>query len=277
MIQIGKYNTLPVLGLIQAGLRLGTEDDWVLLPRRVAPDVVVGDVVKVFVYTDSEDRPIATTDEPKALVGEFAQLEVVDVSRHGAFLDWGLPKDLIVPTREQHKPLRVGDKVVVYVALDREDRVMAGAKLARFFDKRVEHLHVGQQVDILVYGHSDRGIRVVVDGRHSGMLFQDQTFKKLEEGQRGRAWIENIRPDGRLDLSIRPPGKSTTDDALSLLVAALKANNGFLPIHDKSPPETIRQHVAVSKKAFKKAVGSLYKARRLTISDSGIQWIGGEL
>ena len=228
----------------------------------------------MFVYTDSEDRPVATTEEPLATVGEFALLEVVDTSRHGAFLDWGLDKDLIVPTKEQHTPLRRGDKVVVAVVLDRDDRVMGAAKLAWHFDKRVRHLKPEQQVSFLVYGESEIGIRVVVDGRHSGMFYRDQTFQRLSVGDRGKAWITEVREDGRLDLSLTAPGRSMRDDARSILIAAIKGNGGFLALHDKSDPNDIRDKLGISKKAFKKAVGGLYKARKVAIEDGGIRWIG---
>ena len=275
MIEIGRFNRLPAMQMTKAGLLLGDEDDRILLPNAKIPHgTQPGDILKVFVYTDSQDRPIATTETPKAVVGDFALLEVIDTSRHGAFLDWGLDKDLIVPTREQHTPLRTGDKAVVFVMLDRDERVMATAKLAPHFDKRVRGLQVGKAVSYLVYGHSERGIRCAVDGRYSGLLFRDQTFRKLRIGDEGRAWITEIRPDGRLDLSLQSPGRSASDDARSVLIAAIKADGGFLPLTDKSDPQLISQRLQMSKKAFKRAVGGLYKERKIEILEKGIRWIG---
>lgn len=264
-----------MLERIDAGWLLGDADDSVLLPNRKAPrELSIGQSLRVFVYTDSEDRPVATTEEPLAVVGDFALLEVVDVSRHGAFCAWGLDKDLIVPTKEQHEPLKIGEKVVVAVVLDRDERVMGAARLARFFDKRVRHLKVGQAVRFLVYGQSERGIRVVVEGRHSGMLFRDETFARLDVGDTGRAWITEVRPDGRLDLSLRAPGRSAADDARSVVIAALKAGDGFLALHDGSSPKQIAERLGISKKAFKRAVGGLYKQRKVELTPDGVRWIG---
>ena len=274
MFIVGKHNRLPVLDRINAGLLLGDEDDPVLLPNRKIPEgTEVGDVLRVFVYTDSEDRPVATTETPKATVGDIALLEVIDVSRHGAFLDWGLDKDLIVPTREQHQPLRKGDRVVVAVLLDRDERVMATSKLAPHLDKHSGHIKPGKAVEYLVYGSTERGYRAVVDGRFSGMLFRDDTPRRLRIGDTGRAWVTQVRPDGRLDLSLRAPGRSAHDDARSVLIAALKAEDGFLPLTDRSDPSEIRDRLHMSKKVFKRAVGALYKERRIELTEDGIRWI----
>lgn len=274
MFAIGKHNRLPVLKQIGAGLLLGEEDDPVLLPNRKVPEgAKVGDVLSVFVYTDSEDRPVATTETPKASVGDIVTLEVIDTSRHGAFLDWGLDKDLIVPTREQHQPLREGDRVVVAVLLDRDDRVMATSKLAPHLDRRTKHLKAGKAVEYLIYGSTERGYRAVVDGRFNGMLFRDDTPQRLRMGDAGRAWITGVRPDGRLDLSLRAPGRSVHDDARSIVLAALEDAGGFVPLNDKSDPDQIRERLHMSKKVFKRAIGGLYKERRIEIGDDGIRRI----
>ena len=274
MIEIGKHNRLPALQKTKAGILLGDEDDRVLLPNSKIPEgLQQGDVLKVFVYTDSQDRPVATTETPKAVVGEFAVMEVIDVSRHGAFLDWGLDKDLIVPTKEQHEPLKKGDIAVVYVMLDRDERVMATTRLARHF-KRPRSYDRGKAVQYIVYGSNERGTRVLVDGRHSGMLFRDQTFKRLAIGDEGRAWVTHVREDGRMDLSLRAPGRTAHKDARSVLIAALKTSGGFLPLTDKSDPEQISQRLHISKKAFKRAVGGLYKERKIELLEKGIRWIG---
>ena len=271
MIEVGQMNRLRVLEVLRRGLILGEEDDEILLPASVAPENArVGERLEVFVYTDSDDRPVATTERPYAFVGEFAMLEVIDISPHGAFLDWGLGKDLLVPTKEQHQPLRRGDVVVVAVMLDFEGRVMGTSRLARHFEFDTRRLELGQAVNCLVYGFSDRGVRVVVDGRYSGLIFHDHTDRRLNIGDIAPAYILGIRPDGRIDLSMREPGRTRDDDAGAIL-AALEHADGFLPLHDRSPPGRIRDELNMSKKAFKRALGGLYRRRLITIEPDGIR------
>ena len=271
MFEVGQMNRLRVLEVLRRGLLLGEEGDEILLPASVAPENArVGERLDVFVYTDSDDRVVATTERPYAVVGDFALLEVIDVSPHGAFLDWGLGKDLLVPTKEQHQPLRRGDVVVVAVVLDFEGRVMGTSRLARHFDLDTRRLEPGQAVDALVYGFSDRGVRVVVDGRFSGLIFHDHTDRRLNIGDIAPAFILGIRPDGRIDLSMRAPGRTRNDDAEEIL-RALEHAGGFLPLHDRSPPGRIRDELNMSKKAFKRALGGLYRRRLIAIEPDGIR------
>lgn len=269
MIVIGQRQTLVVRSAQEQGLYLGGEArrDQVLLPRKhVPPTAKVGDSLRVFVYTDSEDRPVATTQLPKAAVGEFALLEVVDVTRHGAFLDWGLDKDLFAPWREQVRRLRVGDRCVFAVTLDaRDGRVKAASRLGRYLDYDVAHLHPGQEVEVLVYDERDIGYLVVVDEAHAGLVYRDEVFEPLEPGQRTVGWIKQVRDDNRLDVRLQRAGRAGMDDAERRLARALRDAGGVLPLHDKSPPEEIYAALAVSKKAFKRALGGLYKAGRVEL------------
>ncbi|MCP4808871.1 MAG: GntR family transcriptional regulator [Proteobacteria bacterium] len=273
MIEIGRYNTLQVLRLTPQGPRLGTEEHNILLPRRFARrNTEEGEWLEVFVYTDSEDIPVATTEKPYATVGEFACLKVVDVNQHGAFLDWGLPKDLFVPFGRQYNPLEVGQHVVVGLSLhDRTERVIGSSRLAGLFDDDVEHLKAGQPVSLLVYGFNERGAQVIVQGRHAGLIFHDRLFKRVRIGDQLDGFIEQVRDDHRLDISLQRAGQDGMDDAQRTVLHALEARDGWLALHDKSPPNAIRDSLGLSKKAFKRAVGSLYKARRITLEDGGIR------
>ena len=273
MIAIGEQQTLVVRNEKEQGLYLGGEErkDQVLLPRKyVPPGTQLGDSLRVFVYTDSEDRPVATTQTPKAAVGDFALLEVVDVTPHGAFLDWGLDKDLFAPKKEQSRRLRVGDRCVFAVTLDpRDERVKASSLLGKYLDYDVSHLKPGAEVDLLVYDERDIGYLVVVDDAHSGLVYRNEVFEPLEIGQRLIGWIKTVRSDNKIDVRIQRPGASGIDDAQEVVLEALRKAGGFLPLHDKSPPAEIYEALGMSKKAFKRALGGLYKARRVELGPEG--------
>jgi predicted RNA-binding protein (virulence factor B family) len=272
-ISIGQYNTLEVVREGDPGLYLGAEAQAVLLPWRYVPEgTKVGDQLRVFVYTDSEDRPIATTLTPTAVVGDFALLEVVAVAEHGAFLNWGLAKDLFAPFNEQRDRTEVGGKYVFAVSLDERDgRVKASSELGRYFDYDVDEVQEGDEVDLLVYGRNDVGALVVVDGRHAGIVYLNETFQPLTVGDEITGYVKFVRPDNKLDIRLQRIGAEAADDGQRVVLEALRAHGGFLPLHDKSPPEEIRAQFALSKKAFKRALGALYKARRVELRPDGVK------
>lgn len=275
MIELGRYNTLQVLRATPQGLHLGSDEHHVLLPWPLAPrEAAEGEWIEVFVYTDSEDLLVATTEKPHATVGQFACLEVVDINQHGAFLDWGLPKDLFVPFGRQYRPLEVGQRVVVGLSVhERTQRIIGSSRLAGLFDDEVEHLSEGQPVSLLVYGFNERGAQVVVQGRHAGMVFHDRLFRKVRIGEQLDGFIDRVREDHRLDISLQRAGREGMDDAAQVVLQALEGGDGWLALHDKSPPDAIRSALGLSKKAFKRAIGVLYKARRITLEDGGVRLV----
>ena len=273
MIEVGRSNTLQILRETPQGLRLGTDEHNLLLPRRWVPEQLPDDGwLEVFVFTDSEDRLIATTDRPRASVGEFACMEVVDLTPIGAFVDWGLPKDLLVPFRRQHAPLRLGQKVVVAVSLDEAtERVIGSTKLSAYLDRDVSGIEPMQAVRLLVYGFNELGALVVVDGRYGGLLYKDRIYQRLRIGQELDGTVLKVRDDGRLDITLQRPGREGNSDAERAILRALDEGQGQLDLHDKSPPEAIQRRLGLSKKAFKRAVGSLYRARTIDLVDGGIR------
>jgi len=256
--------------LLEAGI-LGK----ILLPKSYADTTMdIGTEITVFLYRDSEDRLVATTETPLVQVGEFACLEVVSLHpRTGAFLNWGLRKDLLLPYREQgERTLRKGDRVVVAVFLDHQSqRIVASTRLTRHFDPEVPPFLPKQPVEVLIYGKSPLGFKAVVDRRHSGLLFRGETSGELSYGDQFTGYIKKVHSDGKIDVLRDPAGYSKTVRPLAdEILEKLKSENGHLPINDKSPPETIRSTFRCSKQAFKKAIGTLYRARKIKISDGGI-------
>ena len=274
-IQIGRYNELVVMRDAPPGVYLSREgdDEEVLLPTRLVPEGTrLGDELRVFVYTDSEDRPVATTQRPKAVVGDFALLRVVDVSEHGAFLDWGLDKDLFAPFGEQRGRLSVGDQRVFAVTLDEHTgRVMASSQLHGHIDYDVSGVSAGDEVELLVYGRNEVGTLVLVDERHTGIVYHNEAFSPMRAGDRLIGFVHLVRPDNKLDIRLQRKGKEAIDDARQVLLHALRDAGGFLPLHDKSDPGAIRRELEMSKKAFKKALGGLYKERLVELRPDGVQ------
>lgn len=266
MIEIGKTQVLTVREKIGAGAVLAEGRETVLLPNKLGgANVEVGDEVSVFVYTDSEDRPVATTQTPKARVGDFALLEVVDESRHGSFLDWGLDKDLFVPRSEQHEPMVVGRAYVVAVFLDNATgRVAAASRLGQFFDYDVSRVKMGSKVSLLAYGTVPQGTQVIVDDRYSGLVYSSEMFTPLGIGQRLDGYVAKVREDNKLDIRLQRIGAEGQKDAASVILDALSKAGGVLALGDKSAAERIYAELGLSKKAFKGAVGSLYKAGKVT-------------
>jgi predicted RNA-binding protein (virulence factor B family) len=275
-IRIGQYHELTVSRRVDFGAYLdAAELGEVLLPRQYLPaDLAIGDRLRVFLYLDSEDRPVATTQRPKARVGEFAHLKVVANTPVGAFLDWGLDKDLLVPFAEQHRPMEVGHSYLVYLYLDEIDgRIVASSKIDRFIDELApHHFKVGQRVELIIANSTDLGYKAIIDHGHWGVLYKNEVFERLSFGQRKTGYIKHIRPDGKIDLSLQG-GQESRDKHARIIENYLLKHNGFAPLHDKSDPLLIEDTFGMSKKAFKKAIGGLYKSRIIRIEEDGIYLI----
>ena len=275
MAIIGKRNLVSVIRESQPGLYLdGGELGEILLPGRYIPaGLAPKQKLDVFVYRDSEDRLVATTETPNAMVGDFACMKVINVHPQvGAFLDWGLEKDLLVPFREQEFPLRLGDWAVVYVGLDtRTNRIIASTRLHRHVSRDVPAYREGQQVNLLVASETPQGYQAIVDNAHLGQLYKNQLASPLKIGVRMKGFVRAVHASGKIDLSLDAAGYQRVEPLTKLIVTALKMERGRLAFDDESSPETIRQHFGVSKKAFKQALGKLYKARRIAFTKPGIE------
>jgi hypothetical protein len=280
MATIGKRNRLSVIRASAPGLYLdGGELGEILLPGRYIPaNLAPKDTLDVFVYRDSEDRLVATTEKPHALVGEFGYMKIISVHpQAGAFLDWGLSKDLLVPFREQEFPLRVGDWVVVYVALDAQsNRILASTRLNRHLHRDPPAYRDGQPVNILITRRTPLGYEAIVDNAHLGLLYKSQLAYALKIGAKMKAFVRTVRPNGKIDLSLDATGYKRVAPLTDLIVAALKMSGGKLPFDDDSSPVVIRQNFSVSKKAFKQALGKLYKTRRIAFTQPGIELLDNE-
>ncbi len=276
MSLIGKNVNLEVLRSTEIGLFLDTEDrnyNGILLPKRYVPSgVEVGDFMDVFVYRDSEDRIIATRLDPYIRVGEFSYLNVNKVESYGAFLDWGLPKDLFVPLSQQRSLMVDNGFYLVYAYLDEQtDRIAATAKVHRFLQNEAEDLELEQEVDLLICDETDLGVRVIVNNKFWGLIFHNEIFQNLEEGQKTIGYVKGIRlEDNKIDITLKKQGMAEVKDARSQIIEALHDSNGFLPLNDKSAPELIYDELEMSKKVFKKAIGNLYKDKMITIKKDGI-------
>ncbi len=274
MIQIGRNYTLRVIDTVDFGVYLDAEAlGKVLLPRKYIPSGVgVNDKISVFLYLDSEDRPIATTRMPTAMVGEFAYLEVVDVNDVGAFLDWGLEKDLLVPYSEQHRPMEAGRSYLVYLSLDKvQGRIVASSKIDKYLDDERPHdFRAGQAVDLIIANSTDLGFKAIVNHSHWGMLYGTEVFQRLSFGQSLKGFIKHVRPDGKLDLSLQS-GRDALDKHAETIKQYLGDHAGYAPLHDKTDPEVIADVLGMSKAAFKKSIGRLYKLKMIDIEKDGIR------
>ncbi len=277
MLSIGDYATLEVAKLVEFGAYLdGGPYGEILLPKRYVPEnTQVGDELRVFIYCDGDDRIITTTEKPFAIVGEYAFLEVKGTAPFGAFLDWGLSKDLLVPLREQAEPMHIGRKYLVKVLFDEEsDRIYASSRLNRFIADTVEDINFseGDAVQICIAAVTDLGYRAIVNNRYWGVLYENEVFKRLNIGEKMEAFIKNIRSDNKIDLSLSPQGyQKRIVSETDVILDALKKYNGFLEVTDKSSPELIYKTLNISKKSFKQAVGNLYKARKIALEEKGIR------
>jgi predicted RNA-binding protein (virulence factor B family) len=277
MLFIGKYNYLTIERVTSVGMFLSdVEGEEVLLPNQyITDDMQVGDQIKVFVYLDSEDRPVATTQTPKIVRNEFAFLEVKDVSEHGAFLDWGLIKDLFVPFREQPKPMEIGEKYVVFLYLDQKtQRLLASAKIDKFLESERLTVAEGDEVDLLIWQKTDLGYNVVVNQYHKGLIYANEVFQPLEIGDSLKGYVKKIREENKLDISLQKTGYEVVEPVAKQILEEVEKGKGFLALSDSSSPEDIYNKLKISKKVFKKAIGGLYKQGIIRITEDGIYLIG---
>ena len=274
MIKIGKINKLIVTKHVDFGVYLdGDNLDEILLPSRYVPEgCAVGDMINVFIYFDSEDRIIATTEIPYAKVGEFAYLKVVSVDSIGAFLDWGLQKDLFVPFREQRHKMEENQSYIVFVYLDEiSNRIVATMKTNKHLNDIPIDLKEGQEVELLISSKTDLGYNAIVNDSFRGLIYENDVFQKLKKGQRINGFIKKIRDDQKIDLSLNKLGFDKVIDLSDRILNILKNRGGFIPVNDKSSPKVIYKMFDESKKTFKKAIGTLYKKKLITIENDGIK------
>jgi len=276
MIALGKYSNLEILRDTTVGLFLGDDQgNDVLLPNKYVPEEFeIGDIINVFCYLDHSERIVATTLEPFVMVDQFKLLEVVEVNEFGAFMDWGLEKHLLVPFREQRNKMQEGQWYVVYCYLDEKtNRLVASNKLDKFLSNDELTVNVQDQVDLVVTRLTDLGWEVIINNRHKGLVYANEIYKKVAVGDQLTGYIKHIREDNKIDVSLQPIGYKSLEPAANLIYQQLLANDGFLPLHDKSDPEDIKRILQMSKKIFKKGVGTLYRERKITIGTTGIQLI----
>ena len=267
-IKLGEYNLLEVVKEVDFGVYLdGSEDGEILLPTRYVPQgCKPGDVLNVFIYLDMDERLIATTLQPYVKVGEFACLEVAWVNQYGAFLDWGLMKDLFVPFREQNMKMIKGNSYVVHVHLDEDSyRIVASAKIEKFLSKDMPEYNPGDEVEVLIWQKTDLGFKVIVDNKFGGMIFKNEIFTDVRTGMKMHAYIKQVRPDGKIDLELQKGGVKKVEDFADNLLEYIRSNGGSTPLNDKTDADVIYSTFGVSKKTFKKAVGDLYKKRLIVL------------
>lgn len=276
-IELGRFNRLEVVKQVDFGMYLdGGEEGEILLPARYVPEgCEVGDWLNVFLYLDNEERLIATTLTPLVQVGQFACLEVAWINQYGAFLNWGLMKDLFVPFSEQKMKMEVGRKYIVHAHVDEESyRIVASAKVDRYLSKEKPDYQPGQEVDILIWQKTDLGFKAIIENEFSGLLYDSEIFRTLRTGDTLTAFIKQVREDGKVDLTLQKPGMAKVEDFSETLLRYIKENGGKSSLNDKSPAEEIYATFGVSKKTFKKAVGDLYKKRLIVLSEDGIVLAG---
>jgi uncharacterized protein len=272
MIQIGKINTLKVASRVSSEIYLASPTSAkILLVDRKPPQCQAGDVLEAFVFVDMDGHLAATTTIPKALVDEIAWLEVVSVGRVGAFLDWGLHKDLLVPFGEQHLELKVGQSYLVKLFLDAQNRILATTKIDKLLTDEGFYFKLGQKVSLIIADKTDLGIKAIINDTYWGMLYENELFQPVQKGQKLEGFIKQIREDHKIDLSLHQPGYGKVEELTDKILTRLKDNQGFLGLSDKSPPEAIYGAFGVSKKVFKQAIGALYKQKLILIESDGIR------
>ena len=272
-IELGKFNRLKIVKEVDFGLYLdGGEEGEIQLPARYVPyNYEIGQLIDVFVYLDNEERLIATTLKPYVQVGEFAYLQVSWVNQYGAFLDWGLMKDLFCPFREQKRKMEVGRSYIIHTHVDEESfRIMASAKVEHYLSTERPPYTPDEEVNLLVWQHTNMGYKVIIDNKYQGLVFDNQVFRELEVGDSLKGYIIQVRDDGKVDVALQKKGRQQTLDFADTLFNYMENNGGRCYLHDKSPAEEIYQRFKVSKKVFKKAVGDLYKRRLIEITDHGL-------
>ena len=273
MIKLGEYNTLTILRHTEPGLFLGDdEDSEILLPNRYVPEKFdIGDKIVVFAYLDNEERPVATTDKPYILKGDFALLRCNQVNKYGAFLDWGLVKELFCPFKEQAFKMKASGWYLVHCYLDEEtQRLVASSKTNQFLDNSTLTVSQFDEVDLIVSHPSEIGMNVIVNKKHLGLVYKDNIFKDIHVGDRLKGIIKKVRKDNKLDISLSQIGYRNIEPNAEAILNILNDNSGFLALHDKSSPEDIKEQLQMSKKSFKKAIGALYKERKIDIKQDGI-------
>ena len=276
MVEIGKYNTLRIIKILSFGAYLDGGDGLeILLPTRYVPqDAKVDDNIEVFIYHDNEGRLIATTTKPLAVAGEFQFMEVKSVNKTGAFLEWGLMKDLLVPFKEQKMPMKEGKWYLVYVHVDHvTKRIVASARIDKYLDNTIPNYTFNQEVDLLVADETEIGYKVIINNTHWGLVYRNEIFQRLEKGDHLKGYIKEVREDEKIDVSLTPLGYQKVEGIASIILESLKAQGGFIAVHDKSEPDLIYSLFRCSKKAFKQAIGSLYKQKLITIEPQGIKLV----
>lgn len=279
MIKLGEYNTLTILRETDPGLYLGDEEEnVVLLPHKYKPEnFEIDDEIEVFVYLDNEERPISTTLEPFLLLNSFGYLNCSDVNDYGAFMDWGLEKQLFIPFKEQARPMKVGNWYIVYLYLDElTNRLVGSSKTNRFVQNETLSVEAYEEVNILVTHLTDKGANVIVNGQHKGLIYLEDIFEDIRTGDRMKAFIKKIREDNKIDLVLQTPGYRSIEPNANFILEELKAAGGFLALHDKSDPVSIKNEMGMSKKSFKKAIGTLYKDKQIILKEDGIELITKE-
>jgi predicted RNA-binding protein (virulence factor B family) len=274
MIQLGEYNTLSILRETDPGLYLGDGDgNELLLPHKYKPErFEIGDEIRVFVYLDNEERPIATTLEPYLTLNTFGYLHCSDVNQYGAFMDWGLEKQLFVPFKEQARPMKQGNWYIVYLYLDdKTNRLVGSSKTNKYLSNDELNLDKYEAVQIMVTHITEKGANAIINGKHKGLIYREDIFEDIRTGDRLTAYVSKIRHDNKVDLVLQPPGYRSIEPNANFVLDELKAAGGFLPLHDKTDPETIKNELGMSKKSFKKAIGSLYKDKQILIKEDGIE------
>lgn len=272
MLTPGRVAKLKVLGRRGSDLYLGSETTpkIALMEKELPPSVQVGDDLEVFVYIDADGSPAATLRLPLAQAGDVAWLKVAAVNYYGAFLEWGLAKDLLVPSGEQPAPMQAGKHYLVKVFLDANNRVLASARLDRWLSQEEPKLRRGEPVSLVIADRTDLGVKAAVNHRYWGLLYQNELFQPVKKGQKLTGYVKQIRPDRKLDITLQAPGYAKVEELTAVILARLAANNGFLPLNDNSPPERVYQAFGVSKKVFKQAMGALYRQKRIVIEKDGI-------
>jgi predicted RNA-binding protein (virulence factor B family) len=275
MLQIGVYHTLKIDRETKVGLFLTNGKDDVLLPNKYVPnDFTIGEDLTVFVYLDHEERPVATTLKPFISLNSFAVLKVSYINKFGAFLNWGMEKDLFAPFKEQARPMEKDKRYIVTMYLDKQTgRLAASSKINQFLDKEPLDIEVGQEVDLMVSHITEIGINVIINGKFRGLAYQNEVFETVSPGYKTKGYIKTIRPDGKIDVSFQKQGFEAIDDSAQQVLEALKQNDGVLRLNDNSHPEEIKSVLKMSKKTFKKAIGSLYKQKLIDINNQGIQLV----
>lgn len=274
MIKLGEYNKLTILRDTTPGLFLGDEEgnEILLLGKYVPEEFEIGDEIEVFVYLDNEERPICTTQKPDLTLNTFGYLKCSDVNEYGAFMEWGIEKELFVPYNEQARNMQVGNWYIIYMYLDKiTNRLVGSSKTNKYLSNEELTVKAYDEVSVLITHITPLGVQAIINGVHSGLFYMDEVFEDIRTGDRVNAFVSNVRPDKKIDLVIQRPGYRSIEPNAEYIYNELKASGGFLPLHDKSTPKEIQDGLGLSKKSFKKAIGTLYKDRKITITDTGIE------